>query len=282
MATKKGQAIADYAASKDGCAYIWGGYGERKCTPAFRKERASAYPEQKNNIYKNCPVLSGKQSSCAGCKYDGKQAYDCAQLTRYACKAGGQELCSGANSQWKKTPWEKKGTIDTLPEAPGVILYHDNGKGTKTHTGVYLGNGYAEEAKGASSGVVKTAVKKRTWTHWGALPGVLSGPETAPAAPEKNNEQIPAQSAGGATAGKTGGKTEGKTVIVELNTLRNGSKGNQVRTVQRIYNGMGYNCGSVDGIFGSKTLNATKAFQKAKGLEADGIIGAKTWAALLK
>lgn len=34
---------------------------------------------------------------------------------------------------------------------------------------------------------------------------------------------------------------------------------------------------TVDGIFGSKTLAAVKDFQKRNGLEADGIVGPKTW-----
>ena len=62
MATAKGQIIADYAISKLGCAYIYGGYGEKLCRPAFRRERANAYPAQKSNIYNNCLVSanSGK------------------------------------------------------------------------------------------------------------------------------------------------------------------------------------------------------------------------------
>lgn len=42
----------------------------------------------------------------------------------------------------------------------------------------------------------------------------------------------------------------------------------------------GYDCGTVDGIFGTKTENAVKAFQRASGLAVDGIAGAKTIAAL--
>ena len=277
MATKKGQTIADYAVSKIGCAYIYGGYGERKCTPAFRKERANAYPEYRANIYKYCPVLSGKQSSCSGCKYNGKQAYDCAQLTRYSCKAAGQELVSGANSQWVKTDWDRKGTIDSLPDVPGVLLYHINDKGRMSHTGVYIGGGYAVEARGHAYGVVKTKVSSRSWTHWGALPDVLGGSETPVDPPVEKDEQEPAPESGEATEGQNGGNT----VMVELNVLRKGSKGEQVKTLQRLLNAMGYSCGSVDGAFGVKTLGAVEKFQRAKGLTVDGIVGKDTWNALL-
>lgn len=275
MAPTKGQTIADYAVSKLGCAYIYGGYGERQCTPAFRRERAGAYPDYKANIYKYCPVLSGKQGSCAGCKYNGRQAYDCAQLTRYSCKAAGQALVSGANSQWTKTAWAAKGIIDSLPDVPGVILYHANGSGRMTHTGVYIGGGYAVEARGHAYGVVKTA--RSTWTHWAALPGVLDGAETAPEAPAEKVDQIPTQSGGGGAAGKTDGKAE----VYRMTTQRNGDRGLQVRVLQWLLNYHGHDCGTVDGIFGAKTLAAVKAFQTAKGLTVDGIVGAKTWAALL-
>ena len=46
-------------------------------------------------------------------------------------------------------------------------------------------------------------------------------------------------------------------------------------------NALGYDCGSVDGIFGSKTYAAVLAFQKANGLVADGIVGSLTWGKLV-
>ena len=57
--------------------------------------------------------------------------------------------------------------------------------------------------------------------------------------------------------------------------------GNDVKWVQYALNREGYNCGKVDGIFGSGTKAQVIAFQKAKGLSADGIVGAKTREALV-
>ena len=71
------------------------------------------------------------------------------------------------------------------------------------------------------------------------------------------------------------------TVNVTLNVLKNGSKGKNVKALQILLNGRGYNCGTADGDFGAKTLAAVKAFQKAKSLEVDGIVGANTWKTLL-
>ncbi len=57
---------------------------------------------------------------------------------------------------------------------------------------------------------------------------------------------------------------------------RIGSRGAEVRSIQKKLKELGYYSGSVDGIYGSKTANAVKAFQKACGLTQDGVAGPKT------
>ena len=61
---------------------------------------------------------------------------------------------------------------------------------------------------------------------------------------------------------------------------RYGSTGNEVRQIQTKLKNWGYYNGSVDGIFGSRTLAAVKSFQRKNGLQVDGIVGEKTVAAL--
>lgn len=77
-------------------------------------------------------------------------------------------------------------------------------------------------------------------------------------------------------------KAEEKTVSIELKVLEKGSKGEQVKTLQRLLSAMKYNCGSADGVFGSGTDTAVRKYQKDKGLTVDGIVGKKTWESLLK
>ena len=72
-----------------------------------------------------------------------------------------------------------------------------------------------------------------------------------------------------------------KTTAVNLPVLENKRAGASVKALQGLLNGLGYSCGTVDGEFGSKTLAAVKKFQKENGLTQDGIVGAKTWGALL-
>jgi len=60
-----------------------------------------------------------------------------------------------------------------------------------------------------------------------------------------------------------------------MQTLRKGSRGNDVRTLQRILHLF------EDGIFGSITEESVKAFQRANNIPADGIVGNATWNLLL-
>lgn len=60
-----------------------------------------------------------------------------------------------------------------------------------------------------------------------------------------------------------------------------GDSGDAVTTLQTELNAQGFNCGEVDGVFGQNTYNAVIAFQTAKGLTVDGVVGELTWGALL-
>lgn len=144
--------IAEFAASKLGCGYVYGATGWI-CSKARREQQAQQYPEYAENILGVCA------------KWDGLQCYDCAQLTRYAAKAAGVALPSGATSQWRSSVWERKGEIAALPEEPGILLYRQSGDKMQ-HTGVYVGDGYVVEARGSSQGVIRSALASYPWTHW--------------------------------------------------------------------------------------------------------------------
>lgn len=79
-----------------------------------------------------------------------------------------------------------------------------------------------------------------------------------------------------------GNSSSGGNVTVTVKEVSTGSSGRAVKNLQLILNNRGYNCGTADGDFGSKTKAAVIAFQKAQGLGADGIVGTKTWTALFK
>ncbi len=65
----------------------------------------------------------------------------------------------------------------------------------------------------------------------------------------------------------------------DLPTLRLMARGESVKILQQALNAKGYSL-AADGIFGRGTLEAVKRFQRANRLTPDGIVGARTWAAL--
>ncbi|MCM8899788.1 peptidoglycan-binding protein [Caldicoprobacter algeriensis] len=91
-----------------------------------------------------------------------------------------------------------------------------------------------------------------------------------PSAPPSNDKQ---------TSGGSENGNQNATPPITT-TLRLGSRGSQVVTLQRRLNELGYNCGAADGVFGSRTRQAVMAFQRDNGLAVDGIVGPKTIAKL--
>lgn len=77
------------------------------------------------------------------------------------------------------------------------------------------------------------------------------------------------------------------TVNVELKQIQLGSQCPEVGTAQTLLNALGYlgkngKVLTVDHQFGQNVEFAVKNFQKAHGIGQDGMVGSKTWTALLK
>jgi peptidoglycan hydrolase-like protein with peptidoglycan-binding domain/spore germination protein YaaH len=72
------------------------------------------------------------------------------------------------------------------------------------------------------------------------------------------------------------------TVNVITKTLRLGARGSDVKALQQLLTQHGFPVGSIDGVFGNRTLEALKSFQKSRGLTADGIAGKRTLEQLYK
>lgn len=71
---------------------------------------------------------------------------------------------------------------------------------------------------------------------------------------------------------------------VSFDTVKSGSEGMEVKTLQVMLTVFGYdvgNCG-IDGDFGPDTESAAKAYQKKHGLTVDGIVGVNTWNSLME
>lgn len=90
----------------------------------------------------------------------------------------------------------------------------------------------------------------------------------APAAPPGVPEVVPASVV-----------TPPRPVIKGVQTLRLGSKGPNVVVLQRMLTGAGFATAD-DGNFGPGTDRSVRAFQRARGLVVDGVVGPATWGAL--
>lgn len=82
---------------------------------------------------------------------------------------------------------------------------------------------------------------------------------------------------------KTNNTTTKGDYTLEMRNLKMGCKGEDVRALQLLLIGRGYSCGGTgaDGDFGNNTHSAVTKYQRAKGLEVDGIAGKNTMGSLL-
>lgn len=102
----------------------------------------------------------------------GKRTADCVGLIKgyswYDTESG--KITVGSNGMQDVTAdgmfsaATEKGTIDTIPEIPGLAVWHEG------HIGIYIGGGEVVEAMGTQYGVVKTQLKNGRWTHWLKVP----------------------------------------------------------------------------------------------------------------
>lgn len=63
-------------------------------------------------------------------------------------------------------------------------------------------------------------------------------------------------------------------------TLKIGANGNSVKELQQALNAAGYNL-AVDGVFGSRTMEAVKKYQTSQGMSASGDVDEGTWNTLM-
>lgn len=80
-----------------------------------------------------------------------------------------------------------------------------------------------------------------------------------------------------------GGNGKSETITQVFPTLKRGARSGSVAAVQMLLMGYGYTLSSygADGNFGMETENAVREFQKDTALDADGIVGIRTWKKLL-
>ena len=190
-----------------------------------------------------------EQTKLYGQQWVGKHVVDCSGLFSWAFKELGGYMYHGSNTMWNKYCTSQGKITAGMGLKPGTAVFtgSDSNKG---HVGLYAGDGIVIEAAGTKAGVITSKVTASKWKYWGELKGMTYGDDPDPAAKP---------------------------------TLRRGDSGSYVTLAQTELIQRGYDLGKwgADGKFGAQTEKAVKQFQKDNGLIADGVIGKKTWDALL-
>lgn len=248
--SKTNAGLVDYAVAQLGKPYWWGTFGQT-ASAALLVQKRTQYPER---------YTAGDFES-----QFGQKVHDCVGLIK------GYLWCDTPDSEPIYKPTQdvavsglfmacpESGSIDTIPDIPGVCVFMRD----MSHVGVYIGGGYVVEATGHARGVVKTKLAGRGWGLWGKPRWINYEATVTPAQPAQT--------------------TASTLTVTGLPLLRYGDKGEFVRSAQLLLIGRGYSCGwcGADGEIGQDTYNAIIAFQRASGLQQDGIIGAQTWARLI-
>ena len=148
------------AAEKAGWGYVWGACGQ-VLTESALAGKIAQYPDE-----------VGGQEEFIRTHWLGRRCADCVGFIKgYGwLKAETLEIEYGTNgmpdigADAMYANATGKGTIDTIPEIPGLAVWHEG------HIGIYVGNGEVIEAMGTRYGVVRTQLADRGWTHWLKIP----------------------------------------------------------------------------------------------------------------
>ena len=261
--------VWEVAKACEGWAYVFGAYGEY-CDPSNRRSR---YNPDHQTIKTKCKNFNGKDTVPAGCvgckwflggaasderKHEGRtRFFDCRGYVYFVLRKlfnfWPKGCPAGATSMWNTASnWAEKGLVkDGVPNDTLVCLFYPEKDNPKKMA--HIGFGYKGQTLECSSGVEFHSKYDKKWTHW-AIPKCVVA--------ELNAEPEVGDPSG-------------------FPTLRQGSQGDIVKTMQQLLKNAGSNL-TIDGIFGNGTKNAVIAFQKKNGLEADGVVGPMTWAALVQ
>lgn len=160
--TKNAHDLVEWAkqAQSHGWGYVWGSYGE-VLTQKTLNSKAKQYPDE-----------VGGKADFIKAHWLGRRTADCIGLIKgygwLNTQTGTIEYGTngmpdiGADTMFENAA--EKGTIDTLPEIPGLALWHSG------HIGIYIGGGKVIHAANTNDGVIISDVSGSGFTHWLKIP----------------------------------------------------------------------------------------------------------------
>ena len=159
MAAKTNIGLVAYAKKQLGKPYWYGTFGQEGAA-ALLTSKARQYPSM---------YTAARLANCR--RQYGVKVHDCVGLIKgyLWCDSPEDETPKYNAAQDKSAngmynACKERGKIATMPDIIGLLVFMEG------HVGVYIGGGYVIEARGFSSGVVKTKLAGRGWTKWGKCP----------------------------------------------------------------------------------------------------------------
>ncbi len=147
-------------AESHGWGYVWGTYGD-VLTRSYYKAKAEQYPEEVGGYaeFIESHWIGGRTADCVGLI----KGYGWLNPDTHQVEYGTNGMPDiGADTMYANAT--EKGTIDTIPEIPGLAVWHEG------HIGIYIGSGQVIHASGTKVGVIQTPIGSSGWTHWLKIP----------------------------------------------------------------------------------------------------------------
>ncbi len=231
------------------------------------------------------------------------EGMDCQGLCEYLLDRCGYAVnYKGSNDMgrnalsWRGTPEECVAKFGKVPEGAWLFIHSHNGGepdsykadgiGNFSHVGVYIGGEVAVHASASRSKVARSTFKGKSinggWNVVGLCKHIDYGVSEVAEESSSTGEVAISEMETTIATPTISVPTFGAMWMPQYAsfTWRMGDKGYGTREVQDGLRKIGYDL-TVDGDFGRGTDWAVKHFQTAQGLEADGVVGKRTWAKLI-
>lgn len=169
-ATKNNLDLVKWAvhANESKWGYVYGTYGS-VLNETLLTSKISQYPDEVGDYedFIRQHWLGGRTADCVGL-IKGYSWYNTETAHTEIGANGMPDI--GADTMYENAT--EKGTIDTIPEIPGLAVWHEG------HIGIYIGNGEVIQAANTNAGVIRTPIGQSGWTHWLKIPYIRYIEET--------------------------------------------------------------------------------------------------------
>lgn len=158
-----------------GWGYVWGTYGS-VLTRSYYNAKAEQYPDEVGGYaeFIEANWIGGRTADCVGL-IKGYSWFD-PDTGDIGYGVNGMPDIGADTMYYNAT---EKGSISTIPEIPGLAVWHEG------HIGIYIGGGQVIHASGTRVGVIQTPIGDSGWTHWLKIPYITYIESNIPQTPDE-------------------------------------------------------------------------------------------------